>query len=32
MAALHNAGVSPDQVRTLAIILQGKKIIVRGIC
>jgi len=30
MAALHNAGVSPDQVRTLAIILQGKKVIVRG--
>jgi hypothetical protein len=31
IAALHNAGVSPDQVRTLAIILQGKKIVVRGI-
>jgi hypothetical protein len=31
MAALHNAGVSLDQVRPLAIILQGKKVVVREI-
>lgn len=26
--AIHNAGVSPEQVRTMAIIVQGKRVMV----